>query len=58
MQQHLALSVMIFDDHDDEYNFGNVPLSHDYLIADIYISISMGTFGHRKYKTRGNEGIN
>ena len=28
-----------------------VPLD-DHLIADIYISISMGTFGHRKYKSR------
>ena len=28
------------------------------LIADIYISISMETFEHRKYKTRGDEGIN
>ena len=27
-----------------------------YLIADIYISISMGTFGHRKYKSRGEDG--
>ena len=27
-------------------------------IADIYISISMETFEHRKYKTRGDEGIN
>ena len=27
------------------------------LIADIYISISMETFEHRKYKTRGDEGI-
>ena len=26
------------------------------LIADIYISISMGTFGHRKYKSRGEDG--
>ena len=25
-------------------------------IADIYISISMGTFGHRKYKSRGEDG--
>ena len=29
-----------------------------FLIADIYISISMETFEHRKYKTRGDEGIN
>ena len=28
------------------------------LIADIYILISMETFEHRKYKTRGDEGIN
>ena len=28
------------------------------LIADIYISISMETFEHRKYKIRGDEGIN
>ena len=27
-----------------------------FLIADIYISISMGTFGHRKYKSRGEDG--
>ena len=27
-----------------------------HLIADIYISISMGTFGHRKYKSRGEDG--
>ena len=26
------------------------------VIADIYISISMGTFGHRKYKSRGEDG--
>ena len=26
------------------------------MIADIYISISMGTFGHRKYKSRGEDG--
>ena len=26
------------------------------LIADIYISISMETFEHRKYKIRGDEG--
>ena len=29
-----------------------------FLIADIYISISMGTFEHRKYKTRGENGNN
>ena len=28
----------------------------DRLIADIYISISMGTFEHRKYKSRGEDG--
>ena len=28
------------------------------MIADIYISISMETFEHRKYKIRGDEGIN
>ena len=27
-----------------------------FSIADIYISISMGTFGHRKYKSRGEDG--
>ena len=26
------------------------------LIADIYISISMGTFEHREYKSRGEDG--
>ena len=26
------------------------------MIADIYISISMGTFEHRKYKSRGEDG--
>ena len=25
-------------------------------IADIYISISMETFGHREYKSRGEDG--
>ena len=30
--------------------------SESSLIADIYISISMGTFGHRKYKSRGEDG--
>ena len=29
-----------------------------YLIADIYISISMETFEHRKYKVRGDDGNN
>ena len=28
------------------------------LIADIYISISMETFEHRKYKIRGENGNN
>ena len=32
MHKHLAWSVLIFDDHDDEHNFGNVPLSHDDLM--------------------------
>ena len=36
MHQHLALSVLIFDDHDDEYNFGNVPRSHDDLMMMTY----------------------
>ena len=26
------------------------------MIADIYISISMETFGHREYKSRGEDG--
>ena len=26
------------------------------MIADIYISISMGTFEHREYKSRGEDG--
>ena len=29
---------------------------YDYMIADIYISISMETFGHRKYKIWGEDG--
>ena len=31
-------------------------LLHDNMIADIYISISMETFEHRKYKIRGDDG--
>ena len=31
---------------------------HIYLIADIYISTSMETFEHRKYKIRGENGNN
>ena len=30
----------------------------DKMIADIYISISMETFEHRKYKIRGDDGNN
>ena len=29
---------------------------HNIMIADIYISISMGTFEHRKYKSRSEDG--
>ena len=29
---------------------------HSRVIADIYISISMETFEHRKYKIRGDDG--
>ena len=36
--------------------FGGLALPH--LIADIYISISMETFGHRKYIIRGDDGNN
>ena len=28
------------------------------VVADIYISISMETFGHRKYIIRGDDGNN
>ena len=34
----------------------NVEAGEKGMIADIYISISMGTFGHRKYKSRGEDG--
>ena len=36
----------------------NISYSHHcrLMIADIYISISMGTFEHREYKSRGEDG--
>ena len=38
------------------YLGGMTKRANAFVIADIYISISMGTFGHRKYKSRGEDG--
>ena len=41
--------------------YAHVQFSHhksNNMIADIYISTSMETFEHRKYKTRGENGNN
>jgi len=46
------------DEEQDFIKISNCILYHAAIesIADIYISISMGTFGHRKYKSRGEDG--
>ena len=53
---HISDNLYIkFDNNDKKGNLGNQWQS---LIADIYISISMETFEHRKYKIRGENGNN
>ena len=50
-----ALYIYTYWDKKDKMRWWSAMLI---LIADIYISISMETFEHRKYKIRGENGNN
>ena len=62
-QSRDILKVTFFLGHPVRFRKQNMMTESNFLgtqpplkIADIYISISMGTFGHRKYKSRGEDG--